>query len=183
MNTPNLISLGRLLAVPVNVWLILLGEWRVAFLLFLAAGVSDALDGMIAKRFGLQTRLGRYLDPLADKVLLVSVFVVLAVQGQMPVWLVGLVVARDVLIVAGAILLHFMRYTAAPCPRWASKVNTAVQIAAAALVLSNLAYDFGLAASFLFGVFAVTALTTVASGIDYLIDWGQRVAALQRAGP
>ena len=107
MSIPNLITLARILLVPVLVWAIIAGEMRLAFLLFLAAGISDAVDGFLAKRFGMATELGAYLDPLADKVLIVSIYVALGITGVLPAWLVILVVSRDIMIV-GAVLLSWL---------------------------------------------------------------------------
>src|SRR5215470_10721027 len=106
LNLPNLISLGRLLLVPLAISLILDGKYWAAFWVFIIAGISDALDGFIAKHFDRRTRLGALLDPLADKVLLVSVYVTLGVAGQLWTWLVVLVVFRDIMIVGGFLLLQ-----------------------------------------------------------------------------
>src|SRR5437762_7574935 len=103
---PNLITLARLLSVPVTVWLIVDERYGAAFWLFIGAGVSDALDGFIAKRFDRRTRLGALLDPAADKVLLVSVYVTLGIAGQLWAWLVVLVVFRDVMIIGGFLLIQ-----------------------------------------------------------------------------
>ena len=91
MSIPNLITLARILAVPVIVWAITAGEMRLAFILFLVAGVSDLVDGFLAKRFGMATELGAYLDPLADKAMIVSIYVALGIVEAMPRWLVILV--------------------------------------------------------------------------------------------
>ena len=96
---PNLITLARILLVPVLVWAIASGEMLIAFLLFLVAGVSDLVDGFLAKRFGMTSEIGAYLDPLADKVLIVSIYVALGITGAIPRWLVILVVSRDIMIV------------------------------------------------------------------------------------
>src|SRR5438876_10903898 len=106
LNLPNLISLARLLMVPLTIWLIVAGSYGIAFWVFVAAGISDALDGFIAKRFDRRTRLGALLDPLADKVLLVSVYLTLGIAGQIWTWLVVLVVFRDVMIVGGFLLIQ-----------------------------------------------------------------------------
>src|ERR1700719_3742494 len=107
LSIPNLITLARILSVPVMVWAIVTGWMLAAFLLFLAAGVSDAIDGYLAKRFGMTSELGAYLDPLADKALIVSIYVTLGISGDMPRWLVILVVSRDIMIV-GAVLLSWL---------------------------------------------------------------------------
>lgn len=182
MNVPNLISIGRLLSVPFNVWLILLGEWRYAFVVFLLAGLSDALDGAIAKHFNAQSRLGRYLDPIADKTMLVAIFIALGAQAALPTWLVILAVSRDVLIVGGVVFLYLMNHPSEPRPRWSSKVNTVFQISTAALVLAGLAFDINVHHSVFTGLFVVTGLTTAVSGAEYLIDWGRRMNAVEGPG-
>src|SRR3954454_456491 len=136
MSIPNIITLGRLLSVPLAVWLILVGELGWAFWLFAAAGLSDAVDGFIARAFRSRTMLGGYLDPLADKALLVSVYLALGHVGQLPVWLVILVVFRDILIIGGVLLLYTLKESFAMQPSFISKVNTTMQIVLAALVLS-----------------------------------------------
>ena len=107
MSIPNLITLARIILVPVVVWAIASGQLRLAFLLFLAAAISDGVDGFLAKRFGMKTELGAYLDPLADKVLIVSIYVTLGITGVIPLWIVILVVSRDFMIV-GAIILSWV---------------------------------------------------------------------------
>ena len=101
---PNLITIGRLCLVPLIVWLILAPHPLAAFLVFIAAGVSDAVDGFLARQFNLRSDLGAYLDPLADKALLVSIYVSMAALGEIPVWVTILVVSRDFLIVGGVVL-------------------------------------------------------------------------------
>src|SRR5947207_11466831 len=108
LSIPNLITLGRILLVPVMVWAIAAGEMRIAFLLFLAAGISDAIDGFLAKRFGMATALGAYLDPLADKAMIVSIYIALGIQEAIPRWLVILVVSRDIMIVSAVMLSWLM---------------------------------------------------------------------------
>ena len=178
MNLPNLISLGRLLSTPVNVWLMLIGEWRFAFALFVLAGLSDAVDGFIAKRYGMTTRLGSYLDPLADKAMLMSVYVALGVRGELPSWLVILVVSRDVLIVGGALLLLALSQSLTIEPLWISKLNTVMQIALAAVALGGLAFADALWRQAVGPLAVLVGATTVASGASYLIEWGRRVAEI-----
>ena len=104
---PNLITIGRLILVPVIIFLIGAQQFEAAFWVFVAAGISDGVDGFIAKRFGYVTTLGTYLDPFADKARLVSIFVSLGMQEVMPNWLVIVVVSRDILIV-GAVLMSWL---------------------------------------------------------------------------
>jgi cardiolipin synthase (CMP-forming) len=178
VNLPNLISLGRLLATPVNVWLILLGEWTAAFALFALAGLSDAVDGFIAKRFNMATRLGSYLDPLADKAMLMSVYVALGARGELPSWLVILVVSRDVLILGGALLLLALSQRLTIKPLRISKLNTLMQILLAFAALGGLAFAGELWREAAGPLSVLVGATTVASGASYLVEWGRRLADL-----
>ena len=137
MSIPNLITLGRILLVPIVVWAIASGRLQLAFLLFLAAAISDAVDGFLAKRFGMKTELGAYLDPLADKVLIVSIYVTLGITGVIPLWIVILVVSRDFMIVGAIILSWLVDMPVAIKPHTISKLNTAAQIIYACLVLAS----------------------------------------------
>lgn len=166
VTVPNAISLARLCAVPAVVWLIVIGALRAGFWLFLAAGISDALDGYLARR-GARSHLGAVLDPLADKLLLVSVYVVLAAIGRLPDWLAILVVFRDVVIVGGALVLNFLGHVVTIRPLLLSKVNTAAQIGLIGVVLMQA--GFGLNWAWLTdGLIAGVAVTTAASGVAYV---------------
>ncbi|CAO3421392.1 CDP-alcohol phosphatidyltransferase family protein [Azospirillum doebereinerae] len=171
MSIPNIITFLRILAVPLAMYMILTGNMVWAFGLFVAAGLSDALDGAVARMCRARTVLGGYLDPLADKALIVGVYLALGYVAQIPLWLVMLVVFRDVMIIAGVILLLTLRETLVMQPLYLSKVNTVVQIALAAAVLAPPA--LGLPDFHLFGLELVEALvyacaaTTVASGLLY----------------
>ena len=178
MNVPNLITLARLGSVPVVVWLILSGSLMAAFWVFLAAALSDAADGIIAKRFNAETVFGAYLDPIADKALLVSVYVSLGQQEHLESWLVIMVVFRDAVIVGGALLFQTVTSSLTMRPLTISKVNTFMQLLLAAVVLAVDGYrldDFG--AVDLLG-YAV-AVTTVWSGGVYVIKWSQQAAAME----
>ncbi len=181
MNVPNIISLIRLLATPLIVWLILSGEWKIAFYSFVAAGVSDAVDGFIAKRFNAQTKLGAYLDPIADKVLLVAIYVAMGASELLPSWLVILVVSRDFLIIGGALLLYTLDYELDIHPIWTSKVNTFVQIGLAGFILADHAFNWEFTGYYLGILSAVTACTTVISGAGYLMSWTRQVTADERS--
>lgn len=178
MNLPNLITLSRLLAVPVMVWLIVDGYLLAAFWLFVAAGISDALDGLVAKHLDAETELGRFLDPLADKALLVSVYVALGYQGHLEIWLVILVVFRDALIVSGAMLFQTLTQSLTMQPLSISKINTTAQIILAGVILAGLGavIDFGILIPILtYGV----AVTTVASGVIYVVMWTRRATEFE----
>jgi len=131
----------RLVLVPVIIWTMLSGQMLAAFLLFLLAGISDAVDGAVARYFNQQTEFGTILDPIADKLMLVSVFIILAYLGHLPLWLTILVVSRDLLIVFGVMLAFVLSLPVKIKPLWVSKANTLFQILLAALVLSSLAFE------------------------------------------
>lgn len=180
VNLPNLISLARLLLVPLTVWLILGGRYGVAFWVFVAAGVSDALDGFIAKRFDRRTRLGALLDPVADKALLVSVYVTLGLAHQLWTSLVILVVFRDVMIIGGFLLIQAIAAPKHYDPLYISKINTGLQIALVAFVLARLGLGTGSGMLDLLLSLAVAA-TTVLSGLSYLVRWARILARSEQA--
>jgi len=170
---PNLITLARLCAVPAAVWLILQHRLDTAFLVFVGAGISDGIDGWLARVRNARSALGAILDPVADKALLVSVYVALAGIGVLPDWLAILVVFRDVVIVGGILVLWVLGQPPAIKPLLVSKLNTVLQIALAALAL--LLAGFGLAADgLLTAMIWAVAASTLGSGIAYV------AAALRR---
>jgi cardiolipin synthase len=174
---PNLMSLGRLLAVPVAIWLMLNERHMAALWLFVAAGVSDALDGFLARQFGVRSAVGSYLDPIADKVLLVSVYVTLGYKGHIESWLVILVVFRDFLILGGAALYYLVGGSLRMQPLLISKVNTAAQLVLAGLVLAKLAFAIEDGGATVVLTYTV-AVTTFASGAAYLAIWGWRMLGM-----
>jgi len=176
LSIPNLITLGRILLVPVVVWAIASGEMRLAFLLLLAAGLSDAVDGFLAKRFGMATELGAYLDPLADKAMLVSIYVVLAVVGAIPLWLVILVVSRDIMIVSAVILSWVVDKPIALKPLLVSKLNTVAQIVLALLVIAALGFGFDAQVAIAALTGLVAALTSL-SVVFYVAEWVRHMNA------
>jgi cardiolipin synthase len=178
VNLPNAITLGRLCAVPIVVYMILSSQFIWAFWIFVLAGASDAVDGYLAKAFGKTTTLGSYLDPIADKALVVAVYVTLGVQGEIPSWLVILVVFRDALIVGGVLLMWIFGYELPIRPIPISKVNTAVQIFYVVVVLAD--YGVGLNIHEFNGYLAyVVGLTTLLSGAGYLTSWMQEMANME----
>jgi cardiolipin synthase (CMP-forming) len=179
-NLPNLISLGRLLLVPLAIWLILGGRYGAAFWVFIVAGVSDALDGFIAKRFDRRTRLGALLDPVADKALLVSVYVTLGLAHQLWTSLVILVVFRDVMIVGGFLMIQAFAVPKQYDPLYISKINTGLQIALVAFVLARLGLGVGSGRFDIALSYAVIA-TTVLSGLSYLVRWARILAHSEQA--
>jgi cardiolipin synthase len=134
------------------------------------------VDGFIAKRFRAQSELGAYLDPLADKALLVSVFVTLGYSGAVESWLVILIVFRDLLIIGGALLYATMIRTLRMQPLWISKLNTVLQIALAAALLAKA--GLGFADGFTEVLVHVVAATTILSGAAYVVKWGFKAARI-----
>lgn len=177
-HVPNIISVARLLVVPLVVFLALHDRMVAAFWLFVAAGISDAIDGFIAKKFNAGSVLGGFLDPLADKALLLALFVVGAYKDFFPDWLVILVVFRDALILSGAMLFHAITRSLSMNPLMISKANTAAQIALVALVLAGRGYELDVDMVQALLQYLVAA-TTVASGGAYLVKWSRLAVEIE----
>jgi cardiolipin synthase len=170
MTIPNLITVGRLIIVPFVIMMIMQERWAAAFVLFAIAGISDGIDGFIAKHFDMRSELGAYIDPLADKSLLVSIYVSLAVVGAIPSWLAIVVVSRDAMIVAAVLLSWVMSRPVEIRPLLVSKLNTAAQIGFAAFALAANAYGIELAGLEDVVMLTVAALTVASAGA-YLGGW------------
>jgi cardiolipin synthase len=177
VSIPNLITLARILLVPVVIWAITSGEMRIAFLLFFAAGASDAVDGFLAKRFGMATELGAYLDPLADKAMIVSIYVALGVAEAIPRWLVILVVSRDIMIVGAVMLSWLVDRPVALKPLLVSKLNTVAQIALALTVLGALGFEFDAEVAIRM-LTALVAVLTLLSIAFYVAEWVRHMNAV-----
>ncbi|NNM73329.1 CDP-alcohol phosphatidyltransferase family protein [Enterovirga aerilata] len=175
MTIPNLITILRLVLVPVVVVMINQGQWAAAFGIFALAGISDAVDGFIARRFDMRTEFGAYIDPLADKALLVSIYAALSLVNVLPAWITIIVVSRDLMIFAAILVSRLMEKPMAIRPLLISKLNTAAQIAFAGLVLAAMAFDGGLAWIISIGIWVVAFLTVV-SGVGYLGRWLRHMA-------
>jgi cardiolipin synthase len=172
---PNIISFLRLLAVIPVVLLLLEREFGWALVVFALAGVSDGLDGFLAKHYGWQSRLGGMLDPLADKVLLVVCFLVLGTLGLIPFWLVAAVVLRDLLIVGGALVYNYRVEEVEAAPTLISKLNTVLQILLLVAVITDagpLPLPQVLIAALVWGCLA----TVVVSGAQYVWIWSRKAA-------
>ena len=178
MSIPNLITLARILAVPVILWAITSGETQIAFVLFLVAGLSDLVDGYLAKRFGMATELGAYLDPLADKAMIVSIYVALGIIEAIPRWLVILVVSRDIMIVGAVILSWLVDKPVKLKPLTVSKLNTVVQIMLATAVLAALAFrwEIPLVVNTLIALVAALTLLSIAF---YVAEWVRHMNATE----
>jgi len=179
LNLPNLVTIARILMVPVMVWAIASNQMKIAFILFVAAGLSDAIDGFLAKRFGMTSELGAYLDPLADKVLIVSIYVALGVTEAIPRWLVILVVSRDLFIVGGLMLAWVLGNPMVVRPLTISKFNTAAQILLAGLVLASLGFQFDTGWVTL-GLMSLVAVLTLLSIGFYLREWVRHLGIAPR---
>ena len=179
LNLPNLVTIARILMVPVMVWAIASNQMKIAFILFVAAGLSDTIDGFLAKRFGMTSELGAYLDPLADKVLIVSIYVALGVTEAIPRWLVILVVSRDLFIVGGLMLAWVLGNPMVVRPLTISKFNTAAQILLAGLVLASLGFQFDTGWVTL-GLMSLVAVLTLLSIGFYLREWVRHLGIAPR---
>ena len=178
MSIPNIITLGRIILVPVIVWAISSAQMEIAFSIFIIAGVSDAIDGFLAKRFNMTSELGALLDPLADKALLVSIYVALGIWGALPLWIVILVVSRDIMIVSAVIVSWLFDKPVPMKPLMVSKLNTVAQVALAALVLASLGFDFRPAPYDRILMGLVTILTLVSVSL-YLVEWVRHMSTIE----
>lgn len=174
MTVPNLITSLRVILVPIFVIYLLDDRLTAALIVFVVAGVSDGVDGFIARAFNQKSQIGAFLDPLADKILLVAAFITLAARGFIPVWLTVVAISRDVLILLGVLILFITRHEVVMCPSVVSKITTFFQLLSIFVVLS----DEKLHLRGLVGepVFWVTAALTVASGLHYGRYWFRKMS-------
>jgi cardiolipin synthase (CMP-forming) len=175
---PNIITLTRILLVPIIVWAIASSQMEIAFGVFVIAGVSDAVDGFLAKRFNMASELGALLDPLADKALLVSIYIALGIWGAIPRWIVILVVSRDIMIVAAVIVSWLFDRPVPMKPLMVSKLNTVAQVAFAALVLASLSFGFRPMPYDLILMGFVTIFTLVSVSL-YLVEWVRHMSTIE----
>ena len=166
MNIPNYITLLRIVLIPFFINLMIYGYYRAALIVFMVACITDALDGLIARLTHSQTELGAFLDPMADKLLIISAFVTLVLLGMLPVWLVTIVVSRDVILVLGGIAIYFTGHHFVAKPSFIGKTTTVLQLVVVtlSLVLRNFGTEMGLMAI----LHWMTACFTLASGIQYV---------------
>jgi cardiolipin synthase (CMP-forming) len=178
---PNGLCVLRMLLAPPTAWLLLRGEYWLTLLVFFVAAVTDAADGYLAKRYGWETELGKALDPLADKLLLVTAFITLAILGLVPVWLAVLVVVRDLLITVGAITYRVLYGPiVGAAPTLISKLNTVVQIMYVFAVVCSAAMAWSMPLVLRLMAWC-TAITTVSSGADYVVTYSRRAVIASRA--
>jgi cardiolipin synthase len=176
VNLPNIVTTGRILLVPVIVWAIISGQMRLAFWIFVIAAISDAVDGFLAKQLGATSEIGAYLDPLADKALLVSIYVTLGIAGLLPRWLVIAVVSRDIMIVGAVILAWIVEKPLTIQPFIVSKLNTLAQVVLAAMILAAAAFALDLGQAREVALAIVAALTGL-SAAAYLAAWTRHMAS------
>lgn len=167
MNIPNAITLLRVVLIPFYIDLMIYGYYGQALVVFLVACVTDALDGLIARLTKTQTELGAFLDPMADKLLIISAFVTLVLIGRLPVWLVIIVVSRDVILVLGSLALYLMGHKLVIKPSIIGKTTTVLQLSVVSLMMILINYGTGW--SLLPPLFWATAVVTIASGLQYVM--------------
>lgn len=170
---PNAISVMRIILIAPILMMILQQRFDTALLLFFIAGLSDGLDGFLAKRFDWHTRLGALLDPIADKLLVASTFVVLAYTNHFPIWLAALVILRDVVIIGGATAYNFLIRPVEGEPTRISKLNTAMQLLFILFVLTRAAFGWPDQITITI-IGASIVVTVVISGMDYVLKWARR---------
>jgi cardiolipin synthase (CMP-forming) len=170
MNLPNFLSLLRIILVPVIVIFLIQGSYAKALIVFVVAGLTDALDGALARLLNKQTKLGSFLDPLADKILLSTSFIALAIFSLIPSWLAVIVISRDFIILLGIVILSMMSVTYEIKPIFVSKVTTTLQIATVffALLLKTVTYDI-ISYNWIIVLSWLTASFTIISGLIYII--------------
>ena len=169
MNIPNFLTLFRIILVPAFVIFLIQEEYDKALIVFVVAGLTDALDGTLARLLKCQTVLGAYLDPIADKLLLVTSYATLAILGIIPAWLAVLVISRDFIILMGIAILTLMSIPYEIKPAIVSKVTTALQISTIFFPLLYKVVQHDIGYQWIMGLFWLTALFTVISGMVYII--------------
>jgi cardiolipin synthase len=174
MNLPNAITLIRVVLIPFFIGLMIYGNYRAALSVFVSACLTDALDGMIARLTDAKTELGAFLDPMADKLLIVSSFVTLSILAHIPVWLVIIVVSRDVILTLGSLVIYFTGHNLTIKPSFLGKATTFFQLIVVTLTLVLIAY--GIESGYLRAVYWTTGGVTIASGVQYVIK-GMKIMA------
>jgi len=166
MTIPNLITAFRIILAPVFVIYLINDRLNSALVIFLICMVSDGIDGMVARVFNQKSRLGAYLDPLADKTLLVTAFVLLGVRGYLPSWLTVTAIARDVMILLGVLVFHLNRLEVRIRPSAVSKINTCFQFITLSVVLLKGCVLFP--SAIYEALYYITAALTIISGLHYM---------------
>jgi cardiolipin synthase len=170
---PNLISFLRLLLIIPVVWYLLEQRYEMALILFAIAGLSDAIDGYLARKYNWGSHLGGWLDPLADKAMQVSVYVCLTWLQLIPLWLLSAVIIRDLLIVGGGVFYYYRVERVNAAPSVISKLNTLMQIMLVIIVLVHMSV-LTLPVNVIDATIYLVLITTILSGLDYVITWGTK---------
>ena len=168
MNIPNLLTLLRIILVPGIVILLMRESFLFALILFVVAGITDCLDGFLARVLRQQTVLGSYLDPLADKALVATSFITLSILGLIPGWLVVIVISRDFIILIGFLILILMSVSFEISPAYVSKATTVLQIVTIFMVLCFRSVEFCCDYRLIVPMFWLTAIATIISGLYYI---------------
>ena len=182
MTLPNLITVARFLLAPLVVWALLNDRQGLALAVFVVAGLSDGIDGFIARAFDQRSELGAWLDPAADKLLLVTIYLMLGWTGGVPDWLVVMIVTRDGLIVGAVVLSSLMGTALEMKPLFVSKANTTAQIALAALVLAQNVV-IAPVPDLTRALVVLTAFLTLSSGFAYVLTWMRVMSASPETFP
>ena len=169
MTVPNLITTIRIILAPIFVIYLIDGRFLSALIVFVICGISDGLDGMVARLFNQKSKLGTFLDPLADKIILISAFVALSIKGSLPSWLTVTVIARDIMILLGVFVIYLNRFEFTIKPSILSKVTTCLQFVSVIAVLSTGLLN--LSSTFYLVIFYATTLFTIISGLHYMHYW------------
>ncbi|NWG87025.1 MAG: CDP-alcohol phosphatidyltransferase family protein [Hydrogenophilaceae bacterium] len=177
---PNLFTFARILVVPFIVWRLLERDFEWAFWLFAAAAVSDLLDGSLARLLNQRSELGAWLDPIADKLVLLSTLLLLAWDGLLPIWFAALVLTRDSIVLGGAAAYRSLTGGLQVAPSWLGKAATMLEFVLVSAVLAEAALQLGLA-WLLPGLFWVTAVQAAASGLHYVWLWSAKTYSFLRA--
>jgi len=171
---PNVITFGRIFAMIPLVWFMLEKNYAYAFYIAMLAGFSDLLDGYLARKFNWEGKLGRILDPIADKLMMLCCYLLFAVQGLIPNWLLIVVLARDISIIAGGVFYHYaILKVDSESPSLLSKFNTAIQILLIVVILSHYSI-FQFNSIFINALIYLVTFFTVASGLHYVYYWGKK---------
>ena len=172
----NALTLLRLCLIPVIVVMIHEGRFALATVIFITAGITDALDGYLARKLNQRTEIGAYLDALADKSLIAASFIALVYAHMVPFWLVVLVIFRDLMIMGAVAIAWLMNNPIAIEPLKVSKANTAAQIVAVATTLAVRGFVIPLPEAAISGLYAVVAALTVVSVTAYFARWFAHMA-------
>ena len=174
---PNALTLLRFMLIPILAWLIIVQDYKNALYLAVIAGLTDAADGFLAKRYNWVSQFGGIADPLADKLLMITAFACLATAGLLPWWLFILTSARDLIIVIGAITYHYLIDKVTGSPNWASKANTAMQISLVAIVLLH-ASGYQAIPQLRTLLISLVSLLSIVSMLQYLVVWSNKARGL-----